>query len=181
MAGKPDTNAVPATGVPSVMTGTQTTRATAQSKIIGYYYIKAENSKKCAEDPGWSKAKSRVLDQWSCLHQRNEWWDIESAGTWKRTKLVTIKNVYSGLCAAVSGGSRRNGTPVVQWKCSSDNSKWWITHVKSSGGYEWYNIHNLNTGKCLNVSGSSHTNGAHLIEYSCVNAADEHFTFPHTP
>jgi hypothetical protein len=84
----------------------------------------------------------------------------------------------------VKGGSRANGTRIAQWKlwkCSSDNSKWWITHVTSSGGYEWYNLHNLNTGKCLNVAGKSKANGAWLVEYDCVYAANEHFTFPHKP
>ncbi len=83
-----------------------------------------------------------------------------------------VRNVHSGKCLTVHGGSKADNARVDQYTCvGAANQRW---------SFEWtggltYNLRNINSGKCLTVHGGGTANGAVIDQYTCVGQANQSF------
>jgi len=80
-----------------------------------------------------------------------------------------LDNMTSGMCADNQGGSLNNGTPIIQWNCSSSNTnqRWQFKSV----GNGFFHVVNRTSGLCLN-NGGSLTSGTGITQWSCVTSAN---------
>lgn len=135
----------------------------------GQYEIEFYHSGKCVDNPGSSTANI-WLDQWTCLGFTNELWSfdlVDSSGPW-----YEVRNVSSGKCMNVEGGSLATKAHVIQYSCagSFQNSQW--AFVEVTPGTYW--LLAKQSGLCLNVTGASLANGAKLIQYTCGYYTNEY-------
>lgn len=81
-----------------------------------------------------------------------------------------LENESSGLSLNVSGASKTNGAPVIQWPYNgSSNSKW--TFTPTSNGY--YQLVNVNSGLDAVVQNASTSAGAKIIQWSLGSAKND--------
>ncbi|MFG2146330.1 RICIN domain-containing protein [Streptomyces sp. NPDC048696] len=85
---------------------------------------------------------------------------------------IHIVNNGSGQCLAVPGGSKAQGTGLIQWPCGTWNDHFW--RFDDTGGGT-YHVVNYNSGECLAVEGGSHNNGAKAIQWPCGTWADHYW------
>jgi uncharacterized membrane protein YgcG len=75
-----------------------------------------------------------------------------------------IKVVNDGLCLDVSGASKLDGAPVIQWTCSGRANQQWTL---KSAGTGIYNLVSVNSGKCMDVYTGSTLRGAAVDQWTC--------------
>ncbi len=84
-----------------------------------------------------------------------------------------LKNVGSGKCLDVAGGSLDNGANVHQWDCHNTANQRWKIQVEG----DLYKLINVQTGKVLDVSGVSQDNGANVHQWDWLNYANQKWSF----
>ncbi|MBO3749802.1 RICIN domain-containing protein [Streptosporangiaceae bacterium NEAU-GS5] len=77
------------------------------------------------------------------------------------------------LFVDVSGGSRGDGAPLIQWSISGDNQVW--TFQPSGTAYQ---IVNRNSGKCITSDGVA---GHQLYQWACHGTANQLWSTSLTP
>ncbi len=143
-----------------------------------FLYVHISGKFRCLEDRGSSHAAGVHIDTWTCeSYKANEEWDALGPYVRNGALYVLWKNVASGLCMNVSGYSKANGAPIIQWPCSSTYTnelfKEGSTEVGDSVMYK-----NDYSGKCLNVEGYGTANGTPLIQWTCGGVNGEPSTYP---
>jgi hypothetical protein len=134
-------------------------------------YIKIRHSGKCLTVHGNSTADGAQIDQYSCVGQANQRWNIFKNGpaTW------FIQNVHSGKCADVKGGNGGRRTPIIQWHCHGGlNQNFQISAV--SGSYREISSV-LGVNNCLDIRGASTANNTALILWTCTRDRNQQFTW----
>jgi Ricin-type beta-trefoil lectin domain-like len=147
-----------------------TVAAPAHAVPLSSGHIVFQHSGKCADLPRWNTNNGVQLDQWACVNQENERWDIHPLAP----GLFWVQNYHSGKCMNVRGASRSNGAAVIQWSCSrtATNSLW-----RLDGYRDHYRLRNINSSLCLNVAAAAGYNGAWLIQYRCGSYPNETFRY----
>ncbi|MGP3915615.1 ThuA domain-containing protein [Nonomuraea sp. 10N515B] len=89
-----------------------------------------------------------------------------------------LKNVKSGKCLDVPGGSTTPGTQLVQWACHPAGHG----HLNNQRFFpaatgETYKITAAASGLCLDISGVSQDDGAAVVQWTCTNTDNERFRF----
>src|SRR5262245_38626634 len=88
--------------------------------------------------------------------------------------IYKIQVVHSGKVLDVSGESRQDGAPVIQWDWhGGPNQKFRVFHL----GAEVYFIMAVHSGKVLDVRGVSKDNGAGVIQYRLNGGPNQQFRF----
>ncbi|MEU7892822.1 ThuA domain-containing protein [Nonomuraea sp. NPDC049152] len=89
-----------------------------------------------------------------------------------------LKNVKSGKCLDVPGGSTATGTQLVQWTCHPDGAAHQLHQrffITASG--DDHIITAAASGLCVDVNGVSQADNAAVIQWTCVNAPNQRFRF----
>ncbi|MEQ4723481.1 RICIN domain-containing protein [Nonomuraea sp. B19D2] len=90
-----------------------------------------------------------------------------------------LKNVGSGKCADIPGGTTTPGTQLVQWTChaagSGDAPNQYFTMVPTGGGEGLFQIVSAKTGLCVDINGVSQADGAAVIQWNCSSALNQTF------
>jgi hypothetical protein len=133
----------------------------------GPYRMQFRHSGRCVDNPGFSLSNGTWLDQWNCVYQTNELWYLDYVFTDSNGfPFYRVRNVYSGKCVNIAGGSYDNGAHVIQYTCGSYDNEYFVFWRDSNvpAGYWW--VQAYHSGKVLNISGASTANGAKLIQYT---------------
>jgi Ricin-type beta-trefoil lectin domain len=102
---------------------------------------------------------------------------VDSADYFVGTGLAFIKNVNSGKCMGVAGGSQNNGTFVVQWTCHQIIGSDQDMLIRQVDGI-WHRIEPQHaTNKCLGVSAASMVRGTSLIQWTCSGGWEQQYAF----
>lgn len=81
-----------------------------------------------------------------------------------------IRNVSSGRCVDVFGGSTNKNANVQQFSCNNGaNQRWEFVDV----GNGQYAIRNVNSGQVLDVAGDSRGNGANVQQFPWNGGANQ--------
>lgn len=132
------------------------------------YWVNNVNSGLVVDDPHSSTTTNTQLIQYPKSGYNNQKWVFTqgTSGSW------TIKNVLSGLCAAVANASTSLRAAVVQATCTGGAEQQWQSKAQGSG----YELVNQNSGQCLDVPNSSTTKGTGLIQYTCHGGPNQQWT-----
>ncbi|MER6951967.1 ThuA domain-containing protein [Nonomuraea sp. NPDC000554] len=89
-----------------------------------------------------------------------------------------LKNVKSGKCLDVPGGSTAAGTELVQWTCHPASAPDQVNQrfIPAATGQD-YRLTSAASGLCLGIAGSSPADGGKLIQWNCINVDDQKFRF----
>ncbi len=87
---------------------------------------------------------------------------------------VRYRNVHSGLCMDVSGGSYDPSANVQQWSCHTLWPEQW-DQMDMGGGY--FMIRNRQSGMCLELDGWNTNNGANVTQWYCHGGNNQLFKF----
>ena len=90
----------------------------------------------------------------------------DSSGTY------TIKNVGSGYCLDLPGGSSATGLQLDQAACNGAAAQTWTLTTSGSG----YSIKNAATGLCLGIAGASTSAGKAVEQQTCTGATSQQWT-----
>ncbi|MER6914512.1 RICIN domain-containing protein [Streptomyces sp. NPDC000594] len=127
----------------------------------------------CLAVPGGSLEEGKQLIQWPCGPWNDHYWAFENAFTSGGLQYVRIRNLNSGQCLAVPGGSTAAGTTVIQWPCGTWRDHYWGLRVSSSGTQ----LVNYNSGQCLGIPGNDPNAGVRVFQWPCGPWPD-HYWFP---
>lgn len=132
------------------------------------YWVQSVNSGLVMDDPESSTTTNTHLIQWPKTGYNNQKWVFakNADGSW------TLKNVLSGLCAAVENASTSIRAPVVQATCTGGAEQKWQLKPQGSG----YELVDKNSGQCLDVTQSSLIKGTPLIQYPCRGTTNQQWT-----
>ncbi len=127
------------------------------------FYLTFLHSRKCVSVPNDTAADVQ-LTQWTCLGKTSQRY------TWLRLSddadRGLLRNVATGKCVAVAGGSAVSGAAIVQTACAATNrAQWFTTPTDRLVPETWYWLVNAGSGKAVAVPGASTANGAQLIQY----------------
>ncbi|PLS67685.1 MAG: hypothetical protein CV045_12210 [Cyanobacteria bacterium M5B4] len=142
--------------------------------------IRPKHSGKCLDIAGWKKDNGAFLTQWDCHNGDNQKFRAVEAGdelqaSWRDrlSNRFWLVAKHSGKCLDVSGGSKANGAPIVQWTCHGGNNQVW-----EQDGWSNDQLKSVHSKKCLDVAGASRSNGAWAIQYDCnFNTKNQNFDF----
>ncbi|HKP95049.1 MAG TPA: RICIN domain-containing protein [Fibrobacteria bacterium] len=88
---------------------------------------------------------------------------------------VSLKFEHSGYCVDISGGSKLDNAPAVQYPCSGNDNQL-VQLVNNPNGSHSFKF--KHSGKCLDVPGSSTADGTQFIQYTCNSqSANQAFHF----
>ncbi len=124
----------------------------------GTYTLTNRYSGMVIDDPGLSKAQSKVMIQWPANGGSNQNWVLTNLGN----NIVTLVNANSGQALEVTGASKGNSALVDQYPYQGNTwQQWKITSV----GGAYYELTNVNSGQALDNDGASKTAGADIDQY----------------
>ncbi|RGD62009.1 hypothetical protein DR950_33535 [Kitasatospora xanthocidica] len=142
--------------------------ATAANVLWSSAHMANDHSGKClvARGSGESSAQQYGCDYDLGAFWRDQHWDF-TGSSWAN---VQVRNVNSGLCLTVRGGS--DNAVAVQTACDDTQGAYWkdqhwevrFDPIKNNGHYM---LANLNSGKCLAVQGFA--NDTVAIQFQCNN------------
>jgi glucose/arabinose dehydrogenase/PKD repeat protein len=140
----------------------------------GVYTITAQHSGKNVTTQNASTADDAKLVQMGATTDPIQRWEVVPApGGYQ------LKNVGSGKCADIPGGTTTAGTQLVQWAChaptSADAPNQYFVLVPSGDGI--YQMRSLKTGLCVDISGVSQADGGMVIQWNCTAATNQTFRF----
>jgi len=127
----------------------------------------------CVDDTGWSTTQGTRMQLYPCTGNSNQHWNelIVTVGTptGQTTQAALLQNAYSGLCLNVSGASRANFTPAIQWGCSSTytNELFKVLPAPGTSGPPNFNFWAGWIGTCLDDPYNSGSSGTKLEFYQC--------------
>jgi ricin-type beta-trefoil lectin protein/parallel beta helix pectate lyase-like protein len=113
----------------------------------------ALSSSKCMDVKGINTAAGTPMQIWDCTKRNNQQFKWLSTGQIQ---------VYGSMC--LSGGTGKDGDPVVIQACASGTAQQWS--ATSANGIKGIN------SKCVMVNGGS-TNGTRLVLASCSSATNQ--------
>lgn len=168
LAGQSSSPATTKTATPTATPSlTPTSEPTLPPKVSGWV-IKNTRDLLCLNVAHGGTAKGARVQEGTCAV-------TDPSQEWKLTVTVTlhglvyrqIRNVHSGLCLAVAGGSLAANAAVVQLACSTaaDHSQLWRIAYHTATNYELQNAH---SGMCADtVSTAVNSN---VIQSRCIEA-----------
>ncbi|MGW7462062.1 RICIN domain-containing protein [Streptomyces sp. NPDC054797] len=87
-----------------------------------------------------------------------------------------LRNVNSGQCLAVPGGSMDPGTGLIQWPCGGwMDHKWHLKAAFTADGLQYFQIMNGNSGQCMALPGGSTEAGTQVIQWPCGDWKDHYW------
>jgi Ricin-type beta-trefoil lectin domain-like len=87
----------------------------------------------------------------------------------------SLRVAHSGLCLGVPGGTRADGTQLVQRSCDAGPAEGFHL-VPVPDRADTYLLVDSLTGRCLDVEGASVGDGARIIQWECHGQANQQFT-----
>jgi hypothetical protein len=85
-----------------------------------------------------------------------------------------IRNLHSGKCVDVDGGSQREGTVVQQFSCNGTVAQLWRKVALDSSGY--FELVVASSGQCMTVDNASQADGAGVHQRQCTGAFNQQWT-----
>ena len=132
--------------------------------------LKVKASGKCF-DNGDKNIKGTQTTTWQCSpnHPNHNFQVV-----YKRADEFTLVSQRTGMCLAVSAGSKADGARAVQWPCINGGDHIW-RKVDRGGG--WFSLQNMNSWKCLDLLNGKKPNGSPFGQWACnAKNANQLFT-----
>ncbi|MFF5207776.1 ThuA domain-containing protein [Streptosporangium sp. NPDC000396] len=140
----------------------------------GTYTVTAQHSGKNVTPKDASTADDALMVQMGATQGAEQKWEAVplTGGGYQ------FKNLKSGKCLDVPGGSTSPGTQLVQWTCHTASAPDLVNQRFSAVATgEAYKVTSAASGLCVDVSGVSQADGAAVIQWNCVNADNQKFRF----
>lgn len=117
---------------------------------------------KSIDNPNHSTTPGTQQVIWTSNTGSNQKWQFttQSDGSYQ------LKNVESGLCADVDGGSLLAGAKIIQWTCTGGTNQRWNALAQADGTYA---IASVKSG--LLITAATSTNGTGLTQQSASTTA----------
>ncbi len=134
----------------------------------------------CLDVQGGSLENSAKVIVFRCHHGANQEWlwealDVDANnGFWYR-----VRNVNSGKCLDVQGGSVAPGASLIQFDCKKNakNQQFWLKWLVTDDGFVDGNIYSRQSGLCLDIKGGHDEQGGRLIQWTCGGPAKDNQYF----
>jgi Ricin-type beta-trefoil lectin domain-like len=100
-------------------------------KAVGatlYYELVNQNSKRCLDVPGGSRAAGVELQQWGCWGGDMQLWAVETQSSIQSPVATSrLRNLMTGMCVDDKDWSNTRGTSLQQWDCNDlPPQQWYI-------------------------------------------------------
>lgn len=95
------------------------------SNSAGQNTLTNQKSGRCMGVSGASTAAGANIGQFTCDGSSNQKWDLIAVGGTTTTPILNFRNVKSGLCIGVDGGSTANGAQLKQFRCDGSANQQW--------------------------------------------------------
>ena len=82
--------------------------------------------------------------------------------------IAELTPVSTGMCLAVPGSSINEGSPIIQWRCTSGKEQKWRLQMIGNNLYQFINV---NSGLALDVVDNSSVSGSAVEQRSIVDEA----------
>jgi Ricin-type beta-trefoil lectin domain-like len=132
----------------------------------GYGPIYNYGAGTCLDDPGSSRSSGTQMDSWGCNGGSNQQWrEYSSKLVDNQFWFYMFQNEASGLCLDLRGGSKNDGTPVIQYPCNTaDNAQYWqLGSTPPNYAPPWWDFTNLaGTVQSMVITSDSKTWGAKI-------------------
>jgi len=114
--------------------------------LKGTFVLQIGDSGKCLSKVSGDKLGQQV-SAWTCRKKSsNQGFKVKWAdGAW-----FTLRTARGNLCIEVSGSSKKNGKPVVQWSCTGKKNQHWKLASRGKKAFQFQARH---SGKCLTLDG----------------------------
>lgn len=88
-----------------------------------------------------------------------------------------IRNVNSGKCLVIPGGSKTPGVGAVQWPCKQPATSGYeqVWEISLSPGF--YQLKNVASGLCLAIPGGSYTIGEKVVQWPCNGRSEQQWEY----
>lgn len=116
--------------------------------LDGQFLLTVGDTGKCLSKVSGDKL-GQQLGAWKCRDKSsNQAFKIK----WTDGPWFLLRAARGGLCTDVSGGSKRDAKPIVQWSCTAKaNQQWKIVGVKKRR----FQLQARHSGKCLTLDGAN--------------------------
>lgn len=144
-----------------------------QVGIGGIFGLTVGKSGKCIAKAGGAKM-GQQFHAWRCRKKSSH--QVFVAKQLQRD-WYQIRTKSGGMCLDVSGNAKKNGAPVVQWRCkgkANENQLWRIVPVKGSKGFGLKARH---SGKCLHLD-RAEEKVATFVQRDCKPGDPDQTLFP---
>lgn len=140
-------------------------------------------SGKCMDVTNGSTADGAIIQQWSCNGTNAQFFVYEKKGTFtlpgnSLLSLYEIRNLASGKCLEIQGGSTSAGARVAQATCTgSSQQRFGMTIDWATGILRMHPQTVSGVSMCVDVVGGSTANGAQLQQWPCNSTAAQAFSY----
>jgi Ricin-type beta-trefoil lectin domain-like/PQQ enzyme repeat len=136
----------------------------------GTYVVTSVHSGLAIDDPAFSDAPGKVMQQYTVNGGSNQNWSLTNL----QNNVIYLVNEASGLALEVSGGSRTNSALVDQ--SAYTGSPWQQWQVTALGGGV-YKLTNVQSGQALDVDAGSTASGAQIDQFPYKGSAWQQWNF----
>ncbi len=114
--------------------------------LAGKFLLTIGKSGKCLSKVSGDKLAKHV-GAWKCrTKSSNQGFKVK----WTDGPWFQLRTARGNLCVEISGSSKKNGKPVVQWSCTGKkNQQWKIV----GAGKRVFQLQARHSGKCLTLDG----------------------------
>ena len=114
--------------------------------LKGAFVLAAGTSGKCLSKISGDKLGPQI-GAWKCRKKSsNQGFKIK----WVDGSWFQLRTAKGNLCIEVSGSSKKNGKPVVQWSCTGKkNQHWKVVDARKRG----FQLKARHSGRCLTIDG----------------------------
>ncbi|MFC7308124.1 RICIN domain-containing protein [Streptomyces monticola] len=136
-------------------------------------YVVANHSGKCLTVLGASHANNALVNQYRCVGAKNQQWRLEMAGGGAATLAdAVLRNVNSGKCLTVLGGSTAKGAKLTQYTCVGAANQTFAVKPLLLKHTQLF-AKPLSGTKCVDVQGGSKADNAAVLQWSCNNRENQ--------
>lgn len=137
---------------------------------------------KCMDVTNGSTADGAIIQQWGCNATNAQFFIYEKKGTTlvnnQLLSLYEIRNLASGKCLEVQGGSTSNGALLQQATCNNANrQRFGITIDFATGILRMHPQTVSGLSLCVDVVAGSTANGAQFQQFSCNSNVQQTFSY----
>jgi hypothetical protein len=145
---------------------------TGEAMAPGTIELKGLQSGRCIQVGGVdedAQAEDRPTELWDCLNGVKQLWDVVDRGDHQ----YALKNVNSGKCLDVNGGSAAEGVSLIQHSCHFDANQLWVFVPGKAGSVK---LQSVLTGGVATAAQSASNNGALIEQFSDANGDEQQWS-----
>ncbi|HTJ67642.1 MAG TPA: RICIN domain-containing protein [Actinospica sp.] len=146
-----------AVSTPLLLSQTASAAAAFSTTVVG------KASGLCADVPGGTTAIRLKLAAETCADKSEQSFTFTPVSG--KANTFTISTLSANECIDVTGRSKADDTPIIQYVCNGQTNQQFRMVAVSDAGYNLVAVH---SGKCLAVNGDATKSGSALVQLPCT-------------